>query len=64
MNVILVVTRAFGPHAKGDHLSDPATVAETLAGEYSGHVVRVLAPSANAASAPALSAPATTALEH
>jgi len=47
MNIILVVTQAFGPHGKGDHISDPVLISEILAGEYSGHVVRIRAPAAS-----------------
>jgi len=54
MNVNLVVTRAFGTHAKGDLLTDQATVAAILAGEYASHVVRVMSQAA----------PATPAQEH
>jgi hypothetical protein len=45
MTVHLVVVRAFGPYAKGDLVTAPAEVAEILAGEHAGHVVRVRAPS-------------------
>jgi hypothetical protein len=44
MQIILVVTQAFGPHAKGDHIADPVLISETLASEYSGHVVRIQVP--------------------
>ena len=41
MSVHLVVVRAFGPHARGDVISAPGAVAEILAGEHAGCVVRV-----------------------
>jgi hypothetical protein len=44
MNVHLVVVRAFGPYGKGDVIADPSVVADVLAGEHAGSVVRVRAP--------------------
>jgi hypothetical protein len=41
MDVHLVVVRAFGPYAKGDVVASPAAVAQILAGEHAGCVVRV-----------------------
>ena len=44
MDVHLVVVRAFGPYAKGDVVAEPAAVAQVLAGEHAGCVVRVAVP--------------------
>ena len=43
MNTILVVVRPFGPHAKGDVITDAAAMAATLASENAACVVRVIA---------------------
>jgi hypothetical protein len=40
----LVVTRAFGPHAKGAIVDDPATIKAILASDHTGHVVQVTTP--------------------
>jgi len=40
----LVVVCAFGPYAKGDVIAASSVVAEVLAGENAGCVVRVRAP--------------------
>lgn len=37
----LVVVRAFGPHAKGDSVTDADAIATILAGENAADVVRV-----------------------
>ncbi len=44
MNYHLVVTRAFGAYAKGDVISDSATMAEVLGDERARNVVRVTSP--------------------
>jgi hypothetical protein len=49
MNIQLVVVQAFGPHAKGDCITDPAQIQTILAGENARHVVRVTAPAAKEA---------------
>jgi len=46
MNIHLVVVQAFGPHAKGDHIADPTTIASILASPNARKVVRIQAPSA------------------
>ncbi|HEX3350106.1 MAG TPA: hypothetical protein VHS58_18610 [Acetobacteraceae bacterium] len=43
MNTFLVVVRPFGSHAKGDVITDAATIAATSAGENAAYVVRVIA---------------------
>ncbi len=43
MNIHLIVVQAFGPHAKGDRVTDPAEIASILAGEHAGHVIKILA---------------------
>lgn len=53
MKTNLVVVRPFGAYAKGDVISDAATIAELLAGENSHSVVRVVSQDVVAASAPA-----------
>ena len=45
MTMHLVVVRAFGPHATGDVIADPADIAQVLAGEQARNVVRVRTPS-------------------
>jgi hypothetical protein len=45
MNIHLVVVQAFGPHAKGDPITDPATTASILASPNAPKVVRIQAPS-------------------
>jgi hypothetical protein len=52
MNIHLVVVQGFGPHAKGDRITDPAEVAATLAGESADKVVRLSVPDTTAPSAP------------
>ena len=49
MNTVLVVVRPFGPHAKGDVITDAATIAAVQAGQNAHCVVRVFS---NAAPAP------------
>ena len=44
MNYHLVVTRAFGPYAKGDVISDGIVMAQVLADERAHNVVRVASP--------------------
>lgn len=44
MNFHLVVVQAFGPHAKGAHVNDPADIAAILASDQSDHVVKIRAP--------------------
>ena len=39
--MFLVVTRAFGPHVRGDAITDPAVIAAVLASEDAPHVVAV-----------------------
>ena len=46
MNFVLVVTHAFGSHAKGDQITDPSLISQILASENSGYVVRIAAPAA------------------
>ena len=46
MNFHLVVVQAFGPHAKGAHVTDPADISAILASEHSDHVVKVQDPAA------------------
>ena len=43
MNIHLVVTRAFGPHAKGAIVLDSTIIDAILASDHSGHVVPVKA---------------------
>ncbi len=45
MTTVLVVVRPFASHAKGDVITDAATITKILAGENAGNVVRVVAPS-------------------
>ncbi len=51
MNIQLVVVQAFGPHAKGDCITDQAQIQTILAGENASHVVRVSTPAALPAAA-------------
>ncbi len=44
MNIHLAVVRSFGPHAKGDRITDATDIAVILAGENSDKVVRLSAP--------------------
>ena len=44
MELHLVVVRAFGRYAKGDAVAEAKAMAEILAGEHAGCVVRVAAP--------------------
>ena len=44
MSVQLTVVRPFGAYAKGQSITDAATIAKVLAGENSTYVVRVTAP--------------------
>ncbi len=53
MNIQLVVVRGFGPHAKGDCITDPAQIQTILAGENASHVVRIPAPAPAAPTSPA-----------
>jgi len=46
MNIHLVVVQAFGPHAKGDHITDPTSITSILASPNAPKVVRIQAPSA------------------
>lgn len=39
MNIHLVVTQAFGLHAKGDIISDQSEIQSILASNHAGHVV-------------------------
>jgi hypothetical protein len=48
MNFHLIVVQGFGPHAKGDRVTDATEVATILAGENASHVVRIPAPAAPA----------------
>lgn len=41
--IILVVTHPFGPHQKGDQITDPETVAKAQE-THPAHVVRVSVP--------------------
>lgn len=41
MEMKLLVVRAFGPHTKGDILSDSGDIAKIIAGQHAGDVVRV-----------------------
>ena len=41
MEFILVVVRAFGPHAVGDVVRDGAEIDAILASEHAGYAVRV-----------------------
>ncbi len=58
MTSTLVVVRPFGAHAKGDVVSDPAAVAQILAGENAHCVVRVVASPAASSDVPASDVPA------
>ncbi len=40
----LIVVRPFGPYAVGQSITDPAVIAQVLAGEHAGHVVRINPP--------------------
>jgi hypothetical protein len=53
MNIQLVVVQAFGPHAKGDCITDPAQIQTILAGGNAGRVVRVTLPTAQPAASAA-----------
>jgi hypothetical protein len=55
MSTTLVVVRPFGGHAKGDAITDAATIAQILAGELAANVVRVFTTTPT----PTTSAPAT-----
>ena len=44
MNFTLVVVQPFGPHASGDAITDPDSVAAVLDGEHADKVVRVVKP--------------------
>ncbi len=44
MQFHLIVVQAFGPHAKGDVVTDAETIARILGGEHAVHVVRVSVP--------------------
>ncbi len=41
MTIHLVAAQAFGPHAKGDKITDPIEIAAILASDHSGHVLPV-----------------------
>ena len=49
MKTHLVVTREFGPHAKGAIVADPNTIQAILASDHAGHVVQVKTPDSKAA---------------
>jgi hypothetical protein len=44
MKTHLVVTREFGPHAKGAIVADPKIIESILASDHAGHVVHVRTP--------------------
>ncbi|WP_158746075.1 hypothetical protein [Acidisphaera sp. L21] len=44
MDIILVVVRAFGPHAIGDRITTPSDVTAMLASEHAGCVVAIPQP--------------------
>ena len=44
MKTHLVVTREFGPHAKGAIVADPTAIQAILASDHAGHVVHVKTP--------------------
>jgi hypothetical protein len=44
MDFTLVVVQPFGPHASGDAITDPDSVAAVLEGEHADKVVRVARP--------------------
>ncbi len=58
MTPTLVVVRPFAGHAKGDAISDAATVAQILGTEHAVNVVRVATASPSSASPAAASPPA------
>lgn len=39
--IALVVVHPFGDHQKGDHITDPALIAEILDSEHAASVVKV-----------------------
>ncbi len=53
MNIHLVVVRSFGPHAKGDRITDPTDIAAILAGENADKVVRLAMPDFSTTPVPA-----------
>ena len=44
MATILVVTSAFGPHAVGDHITDPVEIGRVLESDHAHSTVRVSVP--------------------